>query len=80
MTGSPSYISIYFQGMGKFTVDERGYNLRTTRCYDRIEWSPESENLTPTNHEKVYLFYMRLSVAPISLNLLRPEKGDKNDE
>lgn len=32
----------YFKD-GKFTVDERGYNLRTTRCYDRIEWSPESE-------------------------------------
>ena len=32
---------------GKFTVDERGYNLRTTRCYDRIEWSPESKNIKP---------------------------------
>ncbi len=32
----------YFKD-GKFTVDERGYNLRTTRCYDRIEWSPESD-------------------------------------
>ena len=29
----------YFKD-GKFTVDERGYNLRTIRCYDRIEWSP----------------------------------------
>jgi hypothetical protein len=36
----------YFKD-GKFTVDERGYNLRTTRCYDRIEWSPESEKLNP---------------------------------
>ena len=36
----------YFKD-GKFTVDERGYNLRTTRCYDRIEWSPESEKFNP---------------------------------
>ena len=36
----------YFKD-GKFTVDERGYNLRTTRCYDRIEWSPESKNIKP---------------------------------
>ena len=36
----------YFKD-GKFTVDERGYNLRTTRCYDCIEWSPESKNIKP---------------------------------
>ena len=27
----------YFKD-GKFTTDENGYNLQTTRCYDRIEW------------------------------------------
>lgn len=27
----------YFKD-GKFSVDERGYNLRAIRCYDRIEW------------------------------------------
>ena len=29
------YISYFKDGL--FTVDERGYNLQTTRCYDRIE-------------------------------------------
>ena len=29
---------------GKFSVDEQGYNLRTTRCYDRIEWNPTGKN------------------------------------
>lgn len=42
---SELYIN-YFKD-GKFTVDERGYNLRTTRCYDRIEWSPESKKIKP---------------------------------
>lgn len=36
----------YFKD-GKFTVDERGYNLRTTRCSDRIEWNPKSKNIKP---------------------------------
>lgn len=26
----------------KFSVDERGYNLSVTWCYDRIEWKPDS--------------------------------------
>ena len=38
------YIS-YFKD-GKFTVDERGYNLQATRCYDRIECT--SSNNTKT--------------------------------
>lgn len=25
----------------KFSVDERGYNLSVTWCYDRVEWKPE---------------------------------------
>ena len=40
---SELYIS-YFKD-GKFSVDEQGYNLRTTRCYDRIEWNPTGKNL-----------------------------------
>lgn len=32
----------YFKD-GEFTVDEKGNNLRTTRCYDRIEWTPKSK-------------------------------------
>lgn len=39
---SELYIS-YFKD-GKFSVDERGYNLRTVRCYDRIEWNPTNKN------------------------------------
>ena len=39
---SELYIS-YFKD-GKFSVDEQGYNLRTTRCYDRIEWNPTGKN------------------------------------
>lgn len=39
---SELYIN-YFKD-GKFTVDEQGYDLRTIRCYDRVEWSPEGEN------------------------------------
>lgn len=35
---SELYIS-YFKD-GKFSVDERGYNLQAVRCYDRIEWNP----------------------------------------
>lgn len=33
----------YFKD-GKFSVDEQGYNLRTVRCYDRIEWNPNNNN------------------------------------
>lgn len=36
------YIS-YFKD-GKFSVDEQGYNLQATRCYDRIEWNPTDKN------------------------------------
>ena len=39
---SELYIS-YFKD-GKFSVDEQDYNLRTTRCYDRIEWNPTGKN------------------------------------
>lgn len=39
---SELYIS-YFKD-GKFSVNEQGYNLRTTRCYDRIEWNPINKN------------------------------------
>mgnify|MGYP006350382285 FL=1 len=39
---SELYIS-YFKD-GKFSVDEQGYNLRPTRCYDRIEWNPTGKN------------------------------------
>ena len=41
---SELYIS-YFKD-GKFSVDERGYNLQTVRCYDRIECTPQ-----PTTHK-----------------------------
>lgn len=39
---SELYIT-YFKD-GKFSVDERGYNLSTVRCYDRIEWNPTDKN------------------------------------
>lgn len=39
---SELYIS-YFKD-GAFSVDEQGYNLRTVRCYDRIEWNPTDRN------------------------------------
>lgn len=39
---SELYIS-YFKD-GKFSTDEQGYNLRTVRCYDRIEWNPTDKN------------------------------------
>lgn len=42
--------------------------------------APRVKNLTPNNHEKVYLFYSAYLLRLISLNLLRPEKGDKNDD
>ncbi|MDE6160460.1 MAG: hypothetical protein K2F77_02240 [Muribaculaceae bacterium] len=35
---SELYIT-YFKD-GQFSVDEQGYNLRTVRCHDRIEWKP----------------------------------------
>lgn len=35
------YVS-YFKD-GEFSVDERGNNLRTIRCYDRIEFTPETK-------------------------------------
>ena len=35
------YVS-YFKN-GEFSVDERGNNLRTIRCYDRIEFTPETK-------------------------------------
>ncbi len=38
---SEVYVS-YFKG-GKFTTDKRGYNLKTVRCYDRIEWMPDND-------------------------------------
>ena len=44
---SELYVS-YFKD-GEFTVDERGNNLRTIRCYDRIEFVPESK----TTNKKV---------------------------
>lgn len=37
---SEVYIS-YFKD-GEFSVDKRGYNLKTTRCYDRIEYTPDN--------------------------------------
>lgn len=43
---SELYIS-YFKD-GEFSVDERGYNLRTVRCYDRIEWNPSTGNIKPS--------------------------------
>lgn len=42
--------------------------------------APRVKNLTSNNHEKVYLFYSAYLLRLISLNLLRPEKGDKNDD
>ena len=39
---SELYIT-YFKD-GKFSTDERGYGLKTTRCYDRIEWTPEKKH------------------------------------
>lgn len=39
---SELYIS-YFKD-GKFSVDERGYNLKAVHCYDRIEWNPTDKN------------------------------------
>lgn len=39
---SELYIT-YFKD-GKFSTDERGYGLKTTRCYDRIEWMPEKKH------------------------------------
>lgn len=44
---SELYIS-YFKN-GKFSVDERGYNLQTVRCYDRIEWNPTNKNFKSFN-------------------------------
>ena len=58
----------YFKD-GKFTVDERVSN-----------GAPRVKTLNPNNHEKVYLFYSAYLLRLISLNLLRPEKGDKNDD
>ncbi len=40
---SELYIS-YFKD-GKFEVDKRGYNLKVTRCYERIEWKPDSQTI-----------------------------------
>ena len=69
----------YFKD-GKFTVDERGYNLRPPVATTVSNGAPRVKNLTPNNHEKVYLFYSAYLLRLISLNLLRPEKGDKNDD
>lgn len=46
---SELYIS-YFKD-GKFSVDEQGYNLKTVRCYDRIEWNPTNKNFKSPNNK-----------------------------
>lgn len=39
-----SELYVFYFKDGRFSVDERGYNLRTVRCYDRIEWNPQNKN------------------------------------
>ncbi|MDB9150252.1 hypothetical protein [Parabacteroides distasonis] len=40
-----SELYIHYFKDGKFVVDERGYNLQTVRCHDRIEWHPGNKNI-----------------------------------
>ncbi len=42
---SISELYIHYFKDGKFAVDERGYNLKVTRCYDRIEWQPNTQTI-----------------------------------
>lgn len=47
---SELYIT-YFKD-GAFSVDERGYNLKTVRSYDLIEWNPANLEILATVNER----------------------------
>ena len=66
----------YFKD-GKFTVD---IICEPPVAMTVSNGAPRVKTLNPNNHEKVYLFYSAYLLRLISLNLLRPEKGDKNDD
>ena len=79
MTGSPSYISIISR-MGSLRLMSEDIICEPPVATTVSNGAPRVKNLTPNNHEKVYLFYSAYLLRLISLNLLRPEKGDKNDD